>query len=199
MRRLYAAKLLPKRLIVIMMEVVPELVDHLFRHEAGKMVSYLTRIVGLGRLDLAEDVVQDTLCRALETWPVHGLPDNPSAWLMRVARNRAIDILRRDDQFRYFTPELTYLLKLRAGLPLEAPAFAKEIPAGQLRMIVSLCPPELSTQGQVTPLPKALCGFSVSEIAHAPLASEDAIEKRMGRARKLFRSLGSFVEIAGPS
>ena len=59
------------------------------------MVSYLTRIVGLTRLDLAEDVVQDTLCRALETWPVHGLPDNPSAWLMRVARNRAIDLLRR--------------------------------------------------------------------------------------------------------
>ena len=81
------------------------------------MVSYLTRIFGLGRLDLAEDVVQDTLCRALEMWPVHGLPDNPSAWLMRVARNRAIDLVRRDEQFRYFAPELTYLLKLRKRYP----------------------------------------------------------------------------------
>ena len=109
------------------MEDVPELVNHLFRHEAGKMVSYLTRIVGLGRLDLAEDVVQDTLCRALETWPVHGLPDNPSAWLMRAARNRAIDLIRRDDQFRYFTPELTYLLRLQENLRVETPAFEKAV------------------------------------------------------------------------
>ena len=81
------------------------------------MVSYLTRIFGLGRLDLAEDVVQDTLCRAMETWPIHGLPDNPSAWLMRVARNRAIDLVRRDNQFRYFAPELVHQLKLREELP----------------------------------------------------------------------------------
>jgi RNA polymerase sigma-70 factor (ECF subfamily) len=181
------------------MEVVPELVDHLFRHESGKMVSYLTRIVGLGRLDLAEDVVQDTLCRALETWPVDGLPDNPSAWLMRVARNRAIDILRRDDQFRYFTPELTYLLKLREDLPINAPSFEKEIQDDQLRMMFSCCHPELSTEAQVTLILKTLCGFSVSEIAHALLAGEDAIEKRLGRARKLFRSLGPFVEVADAS
>ena len=83
------------------------------------MVSYLTRIFGLGRLNLAEDVVQDTLCRALEAWSIQGLPDNPSAWLMQAARNRAIDLLRRDDQFRSFTPELTYLLKLREDLPVE--------------------------------------------------------------------------------
>ena len=80
--------------------MVNALVDHFFRREAGKMVSYLTRIVGLERLDLAEDVVQDSLCRALETWSMHGLPDNPSAWLMRVARNRAIDLLRRLYSFK---------------------------------------------------------------------------------------------------
>src|SRR5215470_10549714 len=85
---------------------VSGLVDHLFRREAGKMVSYLSRLFGLGRLDLAEDVVQDTLCRALETWPIHGVPDNPSAWLMRVARNRAIDLVRRDDHFKDLTPAL---------------------------------------------------------------------------------------------
>src|SRR5262249_43428515 len=181
------------------MEDVPGLVDHLFRHEAGKMVSYLTRIVGLGRLDLAEDVVQDTLCRALEAWSIHGLPDNPSAWLMRVARNRAIDLLRRDEQFRYFTPEITYLLRLREELPVEGPAFEKEIKDDQLRMMFSCCHPELSTEAQVTLILKTLCGFSVSEIAHALLASDDAIEKRLGRARKLFRVSGTFVEIARPS
>src|SRR5262245_18322667 len=163
------------------------------------MVSYLTRIVGLGRLDLAEDVVQDTLCRALETWPVHGLPDNPPACLMRVARNRGIDLLRRDDQFSDFTPELAYLLRLREDLPIEAPAFEKEIKDDQLRMMFSCCHPELSTEAQVTLILKTLCGFSVSEIAYALLAGEDAIEKRLGRARKLFRRSGTFVEIADVS
>jgi len=159
------------------------------------MVSYLTRIFGLGRLDLAEDVVQDTLCRALETWPVQGLPDNPSAWLMRVSRNRAIDLLRRDEQFRYFTPELTHLLKLREHLPVETPAFQKEIQDDQLRMMFSCCHPDLSPEVQVTLILKTLCGFSVAEIAHALLANEDSIEKRLGRARKQFRLSGPFVEL----
>ncbi len=163
------------------------------------MVSYLTRIFGLGRLDLAEDVVQDTLCRALETWSIHGLPDNPSAWLMRVARNRAIDLVRRDDQFRYFAPELVHLLRLREDLPGETPALEKEIQDDQLRMMFSCCHPGLSTEAQVTLILKTLCGFSVSEIAHALLASEDSIEKRLGRARKLFRLSGTFVEITNAS
>src|SRR2546426_7009503 len=178
---------------------VPGLVDHFFRREAGKMVSYLTRVVGLGRLDLAEDVVQDTLCRALETWPVHGLPDNPSAWLMRVARNRAIDLLRRDDQLRHFGPELVHSLRLREDRPGETPAFEKEIRDDQLRMMFSCCHPELSTEVQVTLILKTLCGFSVSEIAHALLAGEESIEKRLGRARKLFRLSGTFVEFTNPS
>lgn len=163
------------------------------------MVSYLTRIFGLGRLDLAEDVVQDTLCRALEVWSMRGLPDNPTAWLMRAARNRAIDLLRRDDQFRYFAPEFAYLLKLREELPAGTPAFKEEIQDDQLRMMFSCCHPELSTEAQVTLILKTLCGFSVFEITHALLASRDSIEKRLGRARKVFRVSGTFVEVAGAS
>jgi RNA polymerase sigma-70 factor (ECF subfamily) len=173
---------------------VLELVDHLFRREAGKMVPYLTRILGIGRLDLAEDVVQDTLRRAMETWPVHGVPENPSAWLMRAARNRAIDLIRRDAQFRYFTPELTHLLKLREHVPPGTPAFQNEIRDDQLRMMFSCCHPQLSMEAQVTLILKTLCGFSVAEIAHAFLASEESIEKRLGRAKKLFRDAGAFVE-----
>jgi RNA polymerase sigma factor (sigma-70 family) len=160
------------------------------------MVPYLARIFGMSRLDLAEDVVQDTLCRALEAWPLEGLPENPSAWLMRVARNRAIDLLRRDQQFRYFTPELTHLLKLREELPVELPGFEDEIQDDQLRMMFSCCHAELSIEVQVTLILKTLCGFSVSEIAHALLANEDSIEKRLGRARKVFRESGTFVEIS---
>ena len=149
----------------------------------------------MGRLDMAEDVVQDTLCRALETWPIQGLPENPSAWLMRVARNRAIDILRRDDQFRHFEPEIVYLLKQRENQPAGTPAFEKEIQDDQLRMMFSCCHPELSTEVQVTLILKTLCGFSVSEIAHAFLVSQDSIEKRLVRARTLFRRSGRLIEI----
>jgi RNA polymerase sigma factor (sigma-70 family) len=158
------------------------------------MVPYLTRILGLGRLDLAEDVVQDTLCRAMEAWSVHGVPENPSAWLMRAARNRAIDLIRRDQQFRYFTPELIHLIKLREEFPAENPAFDNEIRDDQLRMMFSCCHSQLSMDAQVTLILKTLCGFSVAEISHALLVSEESIEKRLGRARKLFRYAGTFVE-----
>jgi RNA polymerase sigma factor (sigma-70 family) len=161
------------------------------------MVPHLTRILGLGRLDLAEDVVQDTLCRAMENWPVHGVPDNPSAWLMRAARNRAIDLIRRDAQFRFFTPELTHILKLREELPPGTPAFQNEIRDDQLRMMFACCHPQLSTDAQVTLILKTLCGFSVAEIAHALLVSEESIEKRLARARKQFRDSGDFEEFTG--
>jgi len=153
----------------------------------------------MGRLNLAEDVVQDTLCRALETWSINGLPDNPSGWLMQVARNRAIDLVRRDDQFREFAPELIHLLKLRQNQPVDTPVFEKEIRDDQLRMMFSCCHPDLSIEAQVTLILKTLCGFSVAEIANALLASEDSIEKRLGRARKLFRTSGELIEITNPS
>jgi predicted RNA polymerase sigma factor len=95
------------------------------------MVSYLSRIFGMDCLDRAEDVVQEALSRALEMWPIHGAPENPSAWLMQVARNRSIDLLRRDEQFRYFVPELVHLLRLRENLPVDVPAFEKEIQGDQ--------------------------------------------------------------------
>ena len=163
------------------------------------MVAYLTRFFGMSRLDLAEDVVQDTLCRALAVWPVRGIPDNPSAWLMRVARNRAIDLIRRDDHFRFFTPELTHLLSRQEAGSEDSPGFEKEIQDDHLRMMFSCCHPGLSTEVRVTLILKTLCGFSVAEIAHALLASEDSIEKRLGRARKLFRDSSSFEEVANPA
>jgi predicted RNA polymerase sigma factor len=69
--------------------------EHLFRHEAGRLVAIVTRLFGIHNLALAEDVVQDAFCRALETWKFHGVPGNPSAWLMQTAKNRALDLLRR--------------------------------------------------------------------------------------------------------
>ena len=160
----------------------PLMAGHFFRREAGKMVAHLTRIVGI---DVAEDVVQDTLVRALETWPAQGMPDNPSAWLMRVARNRALDLVRRDTQWNAIAPQL----RPRDEQPDDV-AFEKEIRDDQLRMMFACCHPELSLDAQVTLILKTLCGFSVSEIANALLASEDSIEKRLGRARKVLRAAG---------
>ena len=81
-------------------EVVQQTVDHLFRHESGRMIAVLSRLLGFHQLHKAQDIVQDTLLQALTTWTFKGLPENPSAWLYRVARNKVIDQLRREKTFQ---------------------------------------------------------------------------------------------------
>ncbi len=88
-----------------------QLDEHLFRRKAGRMVGTLTHIFGVHNLALAEDVVQDAFCRALEVWKFRGVPENPSAWLMKTAKNRALDILRRERTATTFAPELGRLLQ----------------------------------------------------------------------------------------
>src|SRR5262249_33069444 len=90
---------------------VTEPTDHLVRREAGPIVGTLTRIFGVQNLALAEDVVQDAFCRALEVWKFRGVPENPSAWLMATAKNRALDVLRRERTAHRFAPELGRLLE----------------------------------------------------------------------------------------
>src|ERR1700689_1822236 len=85
--------------------------EHLFRREAGRMAATLTRIFGIHNLALAEDAVQDAFCRALEVWKFSGMPENPSAWLMATAKNRALDVVRRQRTARTFAPELGRLLE----------------------------------------------------------------------------------------
>src|SRR6201984_3647098 len=89
---------------------VPQVVEHLFRHEAGKMVATLTRIFGIEHLSLAEDVVQEALARALQTWPFYGVPKNPSAWIMRASRNLALDVVRRRRAFQNKHAEIIRLM-----------------------------------------------------------------------------------------
>src|SRR5436190_15956114 len=90
---------------------VSQVVEHLFRHEWGKMVAILTRIFGVENLTLAEDVVQEALVRALQTWPFYGVPQNPSAWIMRASRNLALDVVRRQKVFRDKEAEITRLME----------------------------------------------------------------------------------------
>ena len=90
---------------------VTQVVEHFFRHEAGKILSTLTRIFGIEHLNRAEDVVQETLVRALQTWPYYGIPRNPSAWITQVAKNLALDLIRRDKTFRKKENEITHLME----------------------------------------------------------------------------------------
>src|SRR6201987_648878 len=99
---------------------VSQVVEHLFRHESGKMVATLTRIFGIEHLNLAEDVVQEALARALQTWPVYGVPKNPSAWIMRASRNLALDVVRRRKVFQNKQAEISRLMDCDSATPDEA-------------------------------------------------------------------------------
>jgi RNA polymerase sigma factor (sigma-70 family) len=161
--------------------------DHLFRREAGRMVSVLTHLFGVHNLALAEDVVQDAFCRAVEVWPVRGVPENPSAWLMATAKNRALDFLRRERTARTFAPELGRLLESEWTLaPMVEELFSEAaIKDDLLRMMFSCCHPRLPEEAQVALMLNLLCGFSVNEVASAFISSYVAIEKRITRAKKV--------------
>lgn len=164
-----------------------ELTDHLFRHEAGRMVAVLTRIFGVHNLALAEDVVQDAFCRALEVWSFRGLPENPAAWLMATAKNRALDMLRREKTARTYEPELSRWLQSEWTLAsqLEEMFTDNAIKDDQLRMMFSCCHPRLPEEGQVMLMLHILCGFGIDEVASAFVTRYTAVEKRIPRAKKV--------------
>src|SRR6188508_1504999 len=121
---------------------IARLAEHLFRHEAGKLVSVLTGIFGIHRLQLAEDVVQEALVRALQTWPFYGVPKNPSAWIMRASRNLALDVVRRQKVFRDKEPEIIRLTEQEARKP-DAILAEHEIADDRLRMMFVCCHPKI--------------------------------------------------------
>ena len=174
-----------------------ELSDHLFRREWGRMVAALTRIFGVHNLALAEDVVQDAFCRALATWKVRGLPDNPSAWLMATAKHRALDVVRRERTARTFAPELGRLLETEWTLaPLVEESFgASTIRDEQLRMMFSCCHPRLPEEVQLALILNILCGFGALEIAGAFLSSRAAIEKRITRGKKVLAGARTLFDL----
>src|SRR5262244_2953981 len=153
--------------------------DHLFRREWGRMVAALTRVFGVQNLALAEDVVQEAFCRALEVWRLRGVPENPSAWLMATAKNRALDVLRRERTARTYAPELTRLIESEWTLAptIEEQFQESAIKDDQLRMMFSCCHPRIKEEAQVALILHTLCGFTVDEVAAAFVSSHAAIEK----------------------
>ncbi len=175
-----------------------ELGDHLFRRESGRMVAVLTRIFGLHNLELAEDVVQDAFCRAMEVWPFRGVPDNPSAWLMTTAKHRAIDVLRRERTARTFAPEFGRLLESEWTLvPMVDEALAGvAIKDDLLRMMFSCCQPRLREDVQVALVLHIVCGFGSDEIAAAFLTTGAATRKRISRGKKVLAGSSRLFDLA---
>jgi RNA polymerase sigma-70 factor (ECF subfamily) len=169
---------------------VPLLVDHLFRRSAGQMVATLARIFGVQHLDLAEEVVQEALLSALAQWPYAGIPDHPAAWLFQVARNKALDRLRRDARFRDKEPEVVE-------------AFARRTAGGalfeddDLQMMLLACDERIAPEARLALTLKTVCGFSVAEIARALLAQPSAIAQRLVRVKRFLRE--EAIDFAPPS
>jgi RNA polymerase sigma factor (sigma-70 family) len=168
---------------------VTQVVEHCFRHESGKIISTLTRIFGIEHINRAEDVVQETLARALQTWPYYGIPQNPAAWITQVAKNLALDLIRREKIFHNKEIEIARLIDQDSANTTAENALIgeKEITDDRLRMMFVCCHPVLPQEAHVALALKTLCGFSPGEIARAFLTSEAAIAKRLTRAKQKIR------------
>jgi RNA polymerase sigma-70 factor (ECF subfamily) len=170
-------------------ETIDQLLTQITRTETGKLTSVLTRIFGPHNLEMAEDVVQDVLIKALNTWNKEGIPDKPEAWLFRAAKNRAIDLIRKQRRSQTFAVDLTTLLESEytTSVTIEERFNEAEINDDQLRMMFACCHPSIPREGQIALVLKTLAGLSVVQVARAFITSPDTIEKRLYRARQSFR------------
>jgi RNA polymerase sigma-70 factor (ECF subfamily) len=173
-----------------------ELVDHLFRNRAGQMVAYLTRLLGPEHLDTAEEVVQEALLKALQTWPYNGTPEHPAGWLFRVARNAAFDALKHEKLVCQKSVELGILVEGTGatGLPGD-PDFEEQLRDDELRMLLMCCHPAISRDARLALSLKTVGGFSTREIARAFLSEETAILQRLVRAKRQIRVDGIGLEL----
>lgn len=164
--------------------------DHLFRHEYSKIVAYLTAKYGSAKIDRIEDAVQDAMVKAMQVWGFQKVPDNPSAWLYRVAGNRLIDILRRENR-------QVPVDHLREDITVPEALLTKSVdetlPDEQLQMIFACCHPSLKDSEQIMLCLKLLCGLSVREIANALMKNEAAAKKAITRGKQKFKLLGKEI------
>nr|WP_225587140.1 sigma-70 family RNA polymerase sigma factor [Algoriphagus sp. Y33] len=161
------------------------MVDHLFRHQYGKMVAILSKIFGLDNLELIEDAVQDTFLRAALRWR-NELPDTPEAWLTQAAKHRTIDLLR---QLNAAKGRHESVNEVSIDEEINDYFLDHEVEDSQLRMIFVACHPSFSQEEQIAFALKAISGFSMKEIAAALLLKEETIKKRLVRARKKIQTL----------
>ena len=162
-----------------------ELIDHFFRNESNKLIAALTRVLGPRNIDLVEDIVQETLSKALHKWSFEGIPPSPSGWIFRAAHNVAIDALRRNkflsSNQEKIAEHLNYLLASNEKSVYEV---SPEIEDDVLRLMFACCDPILSRETQIALTLKILCSFHTKEIANALLKEEAAVHKLIERGKE---------------
>jgi len=160
-----------------------ELLPHLFRTEYQKIVSVLCYLFGIEHIAVAEDIVSDTFLTATESWSAKGIPDNPTAWLYTVAKNKTKNWLKRNTFFRQkLMVDLQH--NMPAGEEIEIDLSEQNITDSQLAMIFAVCHPAIPTESQIALALNLLCGFGAQEIADAYLTNKEVIYKRINRAKE---------------
>ena len=173
-----------------------ELIPHLFRTEFRKITAVLCKLFGIEHMEVAEDIASETFLSALETWTYKGIPENPTAWLYTVAKNKARNYISRNN---IFTEKIT--ASLQKSSPeieeVEIDLSDKNITDSQLQMLFAICHPSISTEAQIGLALRILCGFGIDEIANAFLTNKETINKRLFRAKEKLRQ--EKVKIEFPS
>lgn len=172
-----------------------QLVEHFFRHETGRLIGALVRLVGTANLALAEDVAQEALLRALRVWAMGGVPPNPSAWITRVAMNLARDALRHQRMSAAKEPAVAVHQELTWAASPVAWVVGHQIRDDALRLMFVCCHPAIGPDAQVILALKVLCGFGTGEIARAFLSSDAAIEKQLTRTKQRIKEAGIAFEL----
>jgi len=163
-----------------------ELLPHLFRQEYTKMTAVLCRHFGLTHIEIAEDIASDTFLKASENWAINGIPENPTAWLYTVAKNKTKDYFKHIAVFETQIKEAIQSNEIETEKDFEFSS--QNISDSQLAMIFAVCNSANSTEAQICLALQILCGFSVEEIANAFLTKTETIKKRVLRARASLRN-----------
>ncbi|HYD21279.1 MAG TPA: sigma-70 family RNA polymerase sigma factor [Flavipsychrobacter sp.] len=176
---------------------IEKLVDHLFRREAGKMTAILIKLFGISMISQAEDIVQDTFLAAYKTWPYGDVPGKPEAWLMQVAKNKAIDILRGNAQ-QISLPHSAFITNKEQAFhqQIERAFSDHDTLDAQLKLLFLCCHPELGEKQQIALTLQVLCGFSINEIASALLMEKEAVKKTLLRTKQDIKLKGLFANTA---
>jgi RNA polymerase sigma factor (sigma-70 family) len=175
---------------------IKQLADHLFRENSGKMVAALIRLFGVNNLESILDVVQDTFESALTSWKYSSVPNNPPAWLMQVAKNKAINLNKRGKKMTLVSPSLFVKnYDTTAEDLLDFVFLPHEVEDSQLRLLLTCCHPDFPEKNQVIITLHILCGFGVREIASALFMKEEAVKKAITRAKAELKNKGELLQV----